>query len=113
VRCLRQRERVHAALRWGSVGTFVLVKQVVFVRVKQARASRSSGAHTPAYVSVCQHTSAYVGIRQHTSAYVGIRVKQKLAPPAPLVRWVACAGARPSATSVCGLKLLVYEALSY
>jgi hypothetical protein len=54
--------------------------------------------HALTYVSIRQHTSAYVSIRQHTSAYINIeRVYTR----------------SPQPTSVCGLKLLVYAALSY
>ncbi len=61
-----------------------------------------------AYVSIRQHTSGHVRTRQHTSAYVS--------RPAARLRDFASVRARccsPLATSVCGLKIQVYEALSY
>jgi len=56
--------------------------------------------HTSAYVSIRQHTSVYVSIRQHTSVSIFAQVLK-----------LACL--YHYATSVCGLKLLAYEAFSY
>ena len=48
-----------------------------------------------------QHTSAYLSIPQHTSAYT------------LETRYRVMMTMRPSASSVWGLKLLLYEALKY
>jgi hypothetical protein len=53
--------------------------------------------------SYLQHTSAYVSIRQHTSAYAKTRRERAFENQCVHI----------CATSVCGLKLLVYAALSY
>jgi hypothetical protein len=78
--------------------------------------------HTWAYVSIREHTWAYVSIRRHTSAYVSIRQHNCRWT---LGKWAAAFRSRSVSvsaywrtfetceTSVWGLKLLVYEALSY
>jgi hypothetical protein len=77
------------------------------------RAGRRERAFPAAYVSIRQHTSAYISVRQHTSAYVSIR--QHTSSSCQLWRrtMILMLSLVVSATGVCGLKLLVYEALSY
>jgi hypothetical protein len=68
---------------------------------------------TSAYVSIRQHTSAYVSIRQHTSAYVSIRQRTS----AYVRPQLEVGEKKRDGCQLCvvrlGLKLPVYEALSY
>jgi hypothetical protein len=102
-----------------STSAYVSIRQPL-----RETATCLQSANTSAYASIRQHTSVYVSIRQlcqhasasgkavcqHPPAYVSIRGHVSIRQPT--AKQPADAQ-QQHATSVCGLKLLVYEALSY
>ena len=104
---LRQLTSAYVSLRQHTAAYVILSHTFsirhhtsVYVRIRQLTSAYVSLRQlTSAYVSLRLHTSAYVSIRQHTSAYVMLShtfISGRMLP-----------GCRT------GLKLLVYEALSY
>jgi hypothetical protein len=85
-------------------------------RIQTPAVSALPPPHTSAYVSIRQHPSAYVRIRPHTSA--NVRIDDMLQQQdGPRIQTPAVSALHAplllSLTGVCGLKLLVYGALSY
>ena len=101
----------------------LLLLPVLLLLQQQLRLPRVSFLPTPR--KTVQHASsyrggvaAYVSIRQHTSAYVSIRQQvgvrdRRVGKAVALGRYVQRCCCAHTATRVCGLKLLVYAALSY